>query len=1112
MKKNRALLLLFFLIISFAISDASNLVFRENKGQISDGKGVPNNEILYSCESQNMVVHFQKNSVKYQLNKTITWKEEYIGSHKVVEKIPYEIDYYSIDINWVGANPKTELKGVDQIQGIENFYNDNNINGILNVRSFKKLIYQNIYDGIDIVWYKNGKNLKYDYVLTKAADYKKIKLKVTGSKPSINRKGQLVFKTELGNIIEDAPIVFQNNKQLKAKWVIKDNIIEFEIQNFNPNESLIIDPALLSWGTFYGGTGEDVSVACEADEFGYSYICGYTKSAGAGVIATPGGFLTTLLGGLASFIAKFDSLGVRQWGTYLGQSDGYISSLKVDSFQNIYFAGSTIYGSGYSSIGSYQSSSGGNGDAFLGKFDKNGIRLWSTYYGGASKELGSGLSLDKQGNILICGVAYSPGSTSVLTSLGCHQNIYGGGAQDGWLAKFDNNGNRIWGTFLGGEGSDLALNVSCDSYNNIYVSGGTASTTGISTPGSYLMTLDTIGGFLEKFNPNGSRIWGTYCNGATEKCMAIDLYNNIFLYTRSATPPYTRIHKFNSGGNLIWNVSYGTPYYNTQKGGCATDNYGNVYISGSIDYTDNLNYATVGSYQTQHSIGISGPYYDGYLAKFNGNGEWKWGTFFGNSFGSESIEDCAVSGQYVFVCGRTNTSSSDTITTLSAHQTTYGGGIKDGFLAKFYQPCIDPTAPMVSSNTTIICEGEAVTINLGGNLNSAVNWYFSIDSCNGTIVDSTMAHSIQLSLTQTTTYYIKAGRGCITNPTICESITITVNPKPIVTITASSDTVCSGESSVQLNVAGAVSYLWFNGDTNTFTNVTPINSGYYTVNSTGSNGCSWRDSIYVYTHPSYLIPENKLLCNGLAYVWHGNTYTVAGIYYDSLVTINGCDSVYSLNLSTTTTQYTIHDTATFCPGGSYIWHGNTYNSQGTYYDYLTTYYGCDSTHILHLSLTTINNTVTVSGNTISSNETTIGTTYQWIDCVNGMSPISFENNQALNVTWSGVFAVQINLNGCVAISPCTPVTMIGVNEIVESNDFYIYPNPSNGTFIVEVGLDKFQKGEFIITDNTGREIGKYKLNRKKTQINIQELSNGIYFYSFIMDEEVKTTGKLTILK
>ena len=127
------------------------------------------------------------------------------------------------------------------------------------------------------------------------------------------------------------------------------------------------------------------------------------------------------------------------------------------------------------------------------------------------------------------------------------------------------------------------------------------------------------------------------------------------------------------------------------------------------------------------------------------------------------------------------------------------------------------------------------------------------------------------------------------------------------------------------------------------------------------SGC---DSIFELTlnvTPGYFFAESNSICNGNTYSWHSNNYTSAGTYYDSLLTTSGCDSIFELTLNVNP-DYSFAESATICSGNTYLWHSNNYTTAGLYYDSLLTTAGCDSIFELTLNVNpvfTINNPQTI---------------------------------------------------------------------------------------------------------------------------------------------------------
>lgn len=285
------------------------------------------------------------------------------------------------------------------------------------------------------------------------------------------------------------------------------------------------DEGVRQWATYYGDTGGDWARSCKTDINGDVYMAGHTNSAAA--ISTAGSHQQIYGGGvnqlLDAFLVKFSSDGVRQWATYYGGADRDIGfSCATDPFGNIYLAGESFSptGSGIATPGSHQTQLAGgiyHGDAFLVKFNGNGVRQWGTYYGGFADEKfysGSALTTDASGNVYMAATSWSP--TDIATP-GSHQPTIGG-SDDAFLVKFNPSGVRQWATYYGDIDDDYGSSCAVDMNGNVYLAGignETLPGSGIFvTPGVF---QSTYGGywdaFLVKFSSAGVRQWGTFFGG-----------------------------------------------------------------------------------------------------------------------------------------------------------------------------------------------------------------------------------------------------------------------------------------------------------------------------------------------------------------------------------------------------------------------------------------------------------------------------------------------------------------------------------------------------------------------------------------------------------------------
>ncbi len=506
----------------------------------------------------------------------------------------------------------------------------------------------------------------------------------------------------------------------------------------------------LVWGTYYGGTGEDIGQGIALDASKNVYITGYTESATG--IATLGAYKKVYAGRGDAFVAKFNSSGSSLlWGTYYGGiEEDTAQSIALDASDNVYITGSTSSPSGIATGGAYQTSyiSGTDNVAFVAKFNSAGSSLlWGTYYGGANNTStgGRGIVIDATTDSYITGYTNSAGS---IATAGAYQTNYGGHG-DAFVAEFNPSGSSLlWGTYYGGDSADVALGIAIDASDNTYITGYTTSDTNIATPAAF---QTTIGGntdaFVAKFNATGSTlVWGSYYGGLNEDI-----------------------------GQAI-----------------VVDPTGSVYITGVTTSFNGI--ATAGSYQPAY-----GGNYDAFIAKFNPFATCLlWGTYYGGP--SEDLGNGIVldANNDVYITGYTGSSSG--IATKGAYQTVFNNG-DDAFVAEFNSTNnAAPTTITLTPADTTICAGKSAKLNASGSVN--YSWSpttgLSCYTCPNPLATPT-----------TTTIYRVSNNasGCLYYAS--DTVRVRPAPKPIIT---GKNAFCLGSGSIDtLTVTGGNTYKWSPG-------------------------------------------------------------------------------------------------------------------------------------------------------------------------------------------------------------------------------------------------------------------------------------------------------------
>ena len=273
------------------------------------------------------------------------------------------------------------------------------------------------------------------------------------------------------------------------------------------------------WGTYFGGSGGEFTLAADVDGSDNIVIGGFTSSPNMPRLNP---FQPVFGGALDAFVAKFDSTGNLMWSTFCGGSNSEdVHALHIDDQNNVIITGETYSSDFPTSPGAFQPNNNGNLDAFLTKYDDQGNRIFSTCFGGFNAEDGYGVASDVMNNIYLVG--YSESLNFPIVGSNVYQSIKDVG-KDGFIAKFTPLGQPIISTFIGGSDEDRFKSVMVSSTNSLYVSGYTASTDIpiIGTP-YQLNNGGMIDGIYYKLDTTLTPNYSTYIGGASTDFI-YDLY------------------------------------------------------------------------------------------------------------------------------------------------------------------------------------------------------------------------------------------------------------------------------------------------------------------------------------------------------------------------------------------------------------------------------------------------------------------------------------------------------------------------------------------------------------------------------------------------------------
>ena len=695
------LLLLFILIATINLFSQDNnqispklnfdrIGFIENNGQVEDQFHNTNSTVKYMLRLKGMNVQLKNNSFSYDTYDVLNGKpnevEKSLLNDNKIKKDSTFYKFHRVDIQFPGANVTPKITAEGKSSTYTTYYTAHAKGGSKAYR-YSRIIYQELYPGIDLVFEtennQTGKEFEYYFIVKPGADAGKIRLQYNG-----------------------------------ADTRLENNIITISFENRKMKETIPASYLALKNDSSLSSYSEKVLVRVNYKKFDsktYGFnVPFYDKSKTLIIDPTP----------------------EIVWGTYYGgYLSDYANSIAMRPDGTIVVAGGSS-NDNLATAGAYQVSLVGYLDAMVGEFTSSGNLLWMTYFGGEDQDISFGICTDLNGNIFTVGITDS--KTGIATP-GSYQPMAGDltYGRDGFIAKFDGSGNRIWSTYYGGDDVDFLHAVKADAEGNIFVAGWTLSTSNIASAGAFQTSyasnhnnpLDESDAFIARFGNNGNRIWATYF-GSTGfdrfYAMALEDSGNVyasgisnspgniatagvFQPNLSGTKDDALLVKFNKNGDRIWATYYGGGEDDYSQA-LACDHQGNIIMGGVTESLSGM--ATSGTHQPL----FGGMTRDDFLVKMGPTGDRLWGTYYGGN-GVDFIYAVTCDVNDNIIIGG-STFSSNNIATANAYNTIGPGSTGNlcAFFAKLTATGMRKWGTYYGSGQYNLGEVQGVVTDISGNI------------------------------------------------------------------------------------------------------------------------------------------------------------------------------------------------------------------------------------------------------------------------------------------------------------------------------------------------------------------------------------------------------------
>ena len=550
---------------------------------------------------------------------------------------------------------------------------------IQDIPCFGRVRSSEVWPGIDLVVYGNGRRAEYDLIVAPGAEVALARFELASDHAlALSTEGALTSRD--GSLVLCPPIAYQlvdgERSLVEARFLLSGTTLAFELGAYDRSRELVIDPMWL-YANLIGGTGRDMAWDIATDSQGTSWVCGETFQAATSADA---------------FVAKINPTGTQLvWMTVLaGSGNENAFAIALEPSTGITFIAGATSSNNFPGVSAavFDSSFGGVGDAFVAKLNSNGTVNRATYLGGNGDDAAQGLALETTTlTPFVTGFTTTSGM-GFPTTVGALDRSHNG-LRDVFVTKLDGTLSSVaTSTLIGNAGDDLGSDIQLVGGTLPVVCGTTSSAT---FPGANNANLNGLGGndvFVLRLNAmfgtisNARRVGGTgddRANGLT-----IDSQGTPFVVGFTNTTNLATVNAFqpSHGGAydaLIFglNASMQAVLFLTYCGGSGNDaasdalldGAGRLILTGNTDSTS-PSFRTVSPLQAQNA-GM----FDGWLAHiFTATpSSLRFSTFFGTS-GHDTGFGLGLDGVgFVYIGGYAGASFAPSTSVAEFDQTFAGG-------------------------------------------------------------------------------------------------------------------------------------------------------------------------------------------------------------------------------------------------------------------------------------------------------------------------------------------------------------------------------------------------------------------------------------------------------
>jgi hypothetical protein len=344
----------------------------ENHGQISfiENKGQWEDFIKFKSEMQGGALFFERNKVTYSF-----YDSDYLEKMRAVKfgATPVDLESYitcyAYRMSFLGANENPVVEGQHPLVQYLNYYIGNDPKKWASgVKKYEQIRYEQLYQGIDLLFYEHDHTYKYEFVVASGANPALIRMQYEGADKISLKNKNLYIKTGKHETVERSPFAYQITEDgvripVECRFVFFFLTVSFAIEKYDADKPLIIDPQMV-FSSYSGSTADNWGATATYDHNGNLYGSGIVHSTGYPV--TLGVYQRNYTGDWDIGITKFNANGSQAlFATYLGGSSlDFPHSLVVSPNNELYVLATTSSSNFPTTAGAYNTTFQGGTSLF----------------------------------------------------------------------------------------------------------------------------------------------------------------------------------------------------------------------------------------------------------------------------------------------------------------------------------------------------------------------------------------------------------------------------------------------------------------------------------------------------------------------------------------------------------------------------------------------------------------------------------------------------------------------------------------------------------------------------------------------------------------------------